>query len=316
MKNLPGKKSERALWFLISVILLAFVILSSDPPRIMEEIVEADIRILLLALLFANVPLFVQAALWRRMLGHGGLIMRYGRMLRYSLAGAFFNNITPAGYLGGQPVVSYMISRDEDMEFEKILGSIVSADAFNFMPVFLFAAISIMLLSPVTGFYMISLLLAGLGIYRYRRSVPVTSQVLEKDFMGIRNRLSKFGAAVKLDERSRKSIPFLVILSFTAFASEVFSVYLVGVALGLGIPLILLFFIMPLSRIANYAPTPGGSGAFEFALAGMLMFFTSVNYAEGVAVALVYRAITYYLGLLAGFVSINLPGFRKSEYQN
>ena len=102
-------------------------------------------------------------------------------------------------------------------------------------------------------------------------------------------------------------------LSVLSFTAEISSVYLVAFSLGFEVPFHLLVVIIPLSRIANYAPTPGGSGAFEFTFASLFAVFTPLVYTEGVAVAVLYRAVTYYFGLGAGFLSVNML---PTDYRN
>ena len=296
---------RRAFWFVVSISLLAAVVVSGDLSGVMDRISSADTSLVLLALLVANVPVLLQSAMWRKMLHHGGIEMAYGKVLRYSFIGVFFNNITPAGYIGGQPVVAHLISRNEGRRYEEVLGYIVSADVFNFLPVFIIAGISLMVLYPLS---VIPALVSLIAVYVYRDRLGIPSISTER-FDWVMIRLRGFANAVELDKGSRKSVPFLMTLSIFSFTAEISSVYIVAFSLGFEVPFHLLVFIIPLSRIANYAPTPGGSGAFEFTFSSLFAVFTPLVYTEGVAVAVLYRTVTYYFGLGAGFISVNmLPG--------
>lgn len=50
-------------------------------------------------------------------------------------AGAmFFNNITPFGQAGGEPITAHLISRATNSKYETGLAAIASVDALNFVP--------------------------------------------------------------------------------------------------------------------------------------------------------------------------------------
>jgi uncharacterized protein (TIRG00374 family) len=65
-----------------------------------------------------------------------------------------------------------------------------------------------------------------------------------------------------------------------------------------------IYFTVTLSSLASFSPTPGGSGTFEAAFSGLMVFFFEVNIATAVTAAVLFRLTTYWPGLVIGYISL------------
>jgi uncharacterized membrane protein YbhN (UPF0104 family) len=106
----------------------------------------------------------------------------------------------------------------------------------------------------------------------------------------------RFGAALVL---SFARFPRLLSLSAVAWLCEGLSFWLVGLSLGLGLPLPMVVFLSLLQAFATAIPlTAGGVGFVEIILTGALAL-RGFGGAEAAALVLLYRTISY-LSIVAG----------------
>jgi len=89
------------------------------------------------------------------------------------------------------------------------------------------------------------------------------------------------------------------------FLFQVFSLFLVMKSLGVTTDLTPLYFILPMASLANFSPTPGGSGTYEAAMAAILTGFLGIGGSIAVSIAILYRFTTFWPGLLIGYISMS-----------
>lgn len=296
-----GRVRSLAGIFLTTSLLIALLYFADVES--LTALSEADLRFIALAVLFANIPLLIYSFIWREVLGMVGLHLSYRRTFQVLLSNVFVNNVTPFGNIGGEVAVTYILSRSTGEKSGKIFSAVFASSLINFSPLVTLLIIGF----SVTGYWT---LIAGtafllFSIMLYRRQNPIDFSIdipVPKKMIDF---LKDFREALKILSGSKKKISGLIVLAQSWLVFDLISIILVGYAYGLDLlnPLILL--VIPLARVANYAPTPGGSGPYEVVFAGLLSYFLSVSFAEGVLVAVTYRAITYYIGLLAGYFALN-----------
>jgi len=111
----------------------------------------------------------------------------------FVLTGAiFFNNITPFGQAGGEPVTAHLISQSTDSEYETGLAAITSFDTLNFIPSTFFAV------AGVGCFFLTATLPGVLGIAAIA-VVVLAVTVPSLLFVGWQRR-DKFSALLKSSE--------------------------------------------------------------------------------------------------------------------
>ena len=71
-----------------------------------------------------------------------------------------------------------------------------------------------------------------------------------------------------------------------------------------------------MTSLANFSPTPGGSGAYEAAMATILSTLLGVPGSLAVTVGILYRFTTFWPGLIIGYLSIStLPNMEKEDIE-
>ena len=99
---------------------------------------------------------------------------------------------------------------------------------------------------------------------------------------------------------SLRQIPWLVFWALLGWLAEIARLYLVFLALGLEIHLALVVFITLANSLLSLVPTPGGLGAVEPGVSGLLVGLSHLTAPVAGAVVLLDRAISYLSVILFG----------------
>ncbi len=92
---------------------------------------------------------------------------------------------------------------------------------------------------------------------------------------------------------SFRQVPLVAILGLLGWLSEVGRLFLVVHALNLGLGIPLVIFITLANSLLTLVPTPGGIGAVESGVAGLLVRLSSLSVPAAAALVLVDRSISY-----------------------
>ncbi len=301
-----------------SLAVVTGLVVLSDPGKFFHVLENADKGFLALALVVANLPLLIYAFTWQRMLEAVDIELRYLEAFRILLANTFINNVTPFGNIGGEAAATYIISSISGQRPGKIFSAVFSSSLINFSPLFslLVAGLAVnSYIGYLAGFlvlviFLLFFLYLGLSS-QFFSSLRVYRRLPER----VTEFLEDFRASMIYLGSSRLTVLVLLVFSHVAAFLDLTGIILVGMAFGVDLlhPLILL--VVPLGRLSNYFPTPGGTGAYEAGFTGLLVFFFGVSAAEAVSVAVAYRFLTYYVGLLAGYFSAVSLGFNPEILQ-
>lgn len=295
-----------AVTSIFSVAVITALVYFSDPSKFLQVIKNGDPAFLLSGTVFLNLPLFIYAFTWFKIFEATGIYLSYLDTLRVLLANTFINNITPFGNIGGEAAATYFISRVSEHSPGKIFSAVFISGLINFFPL-----LSLLLIGLGLNFYIgiLSVLLAGLTIFTAFLYYSIRSESFGKHFLlekmsgRVKGFFEEFESSLKGLDVSSKSLIVLFSGSHLASILDVTGIILVGFSFGVDLfhPLILL--CVPLGRLANYFPTPGGTGSYETAFTGLLVFFFGLSVAEGLSISLTYRFLTYYFGLIVGYAS-------------
>jgi uncharacterized protein (TIRG00374 family) len=323
-------KDNKYLWFGISTSIIAGLIYFAGVEKFITSVYKAKLGPLALALVSGLTVYTFWGYSWYRIFQKSGIDMNYFSSLETFMAGQFMNSITPLGQFGGEPVMAYLVRSNSDASYQKSISSVFSADILNATPFITFTIGGALYLAAfrsltptVTYALYAALALLGLGgVLAYLiwfRSGTIESKILEG--------LEKASSHVKPLENYLDSIEEKleeiqenfdnigddpVYLANTAAAShigfmmQVVSFYLVMYSLGFAPDLILVYFIVVFSSLASFTPTPGGSGAFEAVMAGMVeLFLPHIGFAAGLTAAILFRICTYWSGIVLGWAAFN-----------
>ena len=109
----------------------------------------------------------------------------------------------------------------------------------------------------------------------------------------------------------------LTIWGLLGWFTEIGRLYLVSEALHLGIGFPLAMFLALANSLLSLTPTPGGLGAVEAGVAGLLVRLSSVSASSAAALVVLDRLITYVLVIAIGVMLLMLrqafPGMFQAK---
>jgi hypothetical protein len=257
-----------------------------------------------------------------------GIGLTLWQVLKLNLAAVFINNITPLGNIGGEPFVAKRMSQYTDETFETMFSIILVADLVTFSPIvtsFVLGTIILILGLPayfsvqLTSIFLVLTILTILLYYRRFQALEIFFGVVRSSAnyvesfsgksIGVNKRISDLSDGLSKFSSFKKTLSGLALLAHTGFLADITAIFLVSVSIGEPVGFFMLFVIVPLSRIANYAPTPGGSGFYEAGLSGLLVSLGGISLSAAVSVTIIYRFITYYVGILLGYFAFNSQNY-------
>lgn len=266
---------------------------------------------------------------WVAVRGVAGIGLLHG--IRVFFITYFANGLTPLGQFGGEPFIAYILSKDADIPVEEALGAVIVADILNTVPFFTMSLLGILVfltVAPMSEFIALILkliialtvgtvaVIGGIALNRDRAIAGLhrVGELLGR--MASRLRIALLDG-VSGDELAEKGRAFFAIIDdllqqkrmlatalvtshFSAIAGPV-AVYLFLRALGVPDPVFAaLLFIVPASMLAGFLPLPGGLGGIEAAMAALLTTIIAIPASAASASVLLWRFVTYWLGLVIG----------------
>lgn len=253
----------------------------------------------------------------------------------------FSDNITPFGQAGGEPVAAVFISRISKIRYETALASIASVDAINFVPSITLALLgfvyltlfrtvdtdlmpevvvigSLALVVPTVlylswrfrsllGDSVLAVLNGALGLLgRFIPGVPLPDSVQLQEY------IENFFHSIERIAHDRRRISIALSFSALGWLAQIIVLWLSFASLGYRIPFGIALIVVPLGAIASVVPLPGGLGAIDAALIGLLTSLTTVNLAAVTAAVVLFRGLIYGLPTIIGASTITLVSLRWS----
>lgn len=299
-KNTQATAVGRTI-LVIAVLLLAYAIGSQTESFAASFVLlrQADLQLVVIAGLLV-VASYMAAACTYCLLALRPL--RYGLTLLVQGAGAFANRVLPAG-LGGLTLnVRYLRKQRHSMAQALVVASVNNTLGFvGHMVLFGLAllvgtgavlpeATTSHLSTPLYGGIAVVCLLIAIvaAVPRWRRWVARLARESMRQFLSYRRRPLRLVLALA----SSMLVTFVTILVF----------YVSGRALGVVLSFEQAFIIFTVGMlVGTLVPTPGGLGGVEAGLVAGLVAFGEPA-AMALAVALLFRLLSYWLPLLPGFV--------------
>ena len=322
-----GLDRTSLLWYGVALVLFGGLLYLADVGAVIDSIRRADPGYFAAAVVVGISSLLVWAWVWHRFFGQLSIEASWPQTVQLFLSGHFLNSVTPLGQFGGEPVMAYLIAETTGDDYGRTLACVVSSDIVNAVPFFTFPLGGIVYLSLIgtvdgflveIGLVVLSVLALGAGgTYllwfdngRLHRGVNGVLDWLEARldrgesvFESVRGSVREVAAAFEIAGNDPRFLLVTGSISHLAILAQIVSLYLVFLAMGIEPRVVPLYFIVTLSTIATLSPTPGGSGTYEAAFAGLLTLFYPVPLSTAVTAAVLFRLTTYWPGLLIGFGS-------------
>jgi uncharacterized protein (TIRG00374 family) len=314
--------AKTGVGFLVALVFLYLVAVGLGVEEVAQALAGADPAWVALGCLSTLLCLASWGKAWQIVLRVVGIEVPYRRLVVTYFAATFANYVTPLGQAGGEPFIAYVLSRDTEASYEDSLASVVTADLLNLLPFFSFAAIGlgVLLSRPslpaatrplAAGLFGMALgvpLVTGAG-WLWRERVRTGILRLVAPVAGRTDRVSVAGVADRIDDlygafgrvaQDPRSLVQAVGFAYVGWVFFAFPLYCAGQALGVDVSPLTVLFVVPASTLAGMVPTPGGLGGVEAALVALLVAVAIESAAVALAIALVYRVLSYWFALGVG----------------
>lgn len=321
---------KRLLWFGVSTLIIAVTILFADIERVIDSLRQAELVWFAPALVLGLSVFGVWSYTWWSFFRKMELNISYRKSLKMFMAGHFLNSVTPLGQFGGEPLMAYIISKNTGASYEKSFSTVFSADIVNAVPMFTFViggaayllifgsqvnqlilqTVYMAVLTTIVGGTVVYLLWFKAGYIEdkllklleyFERFIPRGDRVIRK----VDRSLDKVQDAFETVGEDPLHLFRVAVVAHLGFLLQLFCLYFLLLAVGLEADFTPLYFVLTISSLANFTPTPGGSGTFEAAMAGLLNFFTGLPFPSAISVAVMFRLTTYWPGLFIGWIAMN-----------
>ncbi|MFB6207607.1 MAG: YbhN family protein [Haloglomus sp.] len=314
--------AKTAVGFVVALAFLYLVAVGLGVEDIEQALAGADPAWVALGCCSTLLGLAAWGKAWQIVLRVVGIRVPYHRLVVTYFAATFANYVTPLGQAGGEPFIAYVLSRDTEAGYEDSLASVVTADLLNLLPFFSFAAIGlgVLLTRPslpratrplAFGLFGMAVgipVITGAGwLWRERVRggvlrivVPVARRTNRISVAGVAERIDDLYAAFGRVAQDPRALAEALAFAYVGWGFFAFPLYCAGQALGVEISPLTVLFVVPASTLAGMVPTPGGLGGVEAALVALLVAVALDSAALALAIALVYRVVSYWFALGVG----------------
>jgi glycosyltransferase 2 family protein len=322
-KRLLNVRSILSLIFGLAVAAIALWRISGDastPGQIVAQLASADPLLYLIAFVVYYCTFPIRALRWRLLLRNVG----YREDLGVQLPGVaslsvtvllswFANCLLPAKL--GDAYRGYLLKQGAGVSFARTMGTILAERIVDTLLLFVLMALAAALtfhgaLPPIVqrgvelGVVLVTLVVVALlAVRRYGQEIHAR---LPERFQRHYRRL----VDGTLNSFSLRVLPQLVVYSVLVWGVEAGRLYFVTQALGLRqLPLHVVLFVALAGALLTTVPlTPGGLGAVEAGIAGVLILVESLGITQGIdrgtatSVAILDRSISFWSLIVVGAV--------------
>jgi uncharacterized protein (TIRG00374 family) len=249
----------------------------------------------------------------------------------------FANNVTPFGQAGGEPITAFLISRVTDAEYERGLAAIASVDTLNFVPSITIALLGAgyfatevalganrSLLVAVGGVVALAVLVPSVVYLGWQRRYGLEARLVSGMTPvvralarrlprvpvpapdGIETRIDGFFRAIERVAATPRGLSVALAASTTGWLCQTAALWVAFEAIGVSVPVSVVFVVVPIGAIAGVTPLPGGAGGIETVLVLLLLAapLPQVTQAAAVAAVVIFRGAIYWLPVLIGGIVV------------
>lgn len=312
----------------VSILILAIMLWFVGIDQVIGALKIANIWIIALAIVTQVFTYFLYTLRWQILSKLADMDINIKKLLPMVLVGLAVNNITPSGRGGGEPVRAYLLSKEKiEYRFEDSLATVVADRALDTFPFVVLAAITItamalyfnfdlwlLVVMVVAVIVIVAVLIiliymcinpsfgnrvAGWIIGLVRRFYKKNSESLENN---IREAISGFQETMKLLISNKRGLAYTLTLSFVIWIFEIIRVYLVFLAFGANVNLIVIGEVFIVACLVGMIPLlPGGLGAVDGL---MIIFYSAAGISASISAAatVIERLISFWMTTIIGMV--------------
>jgi len=338
-QKFKDSKFKNIFWFAVASLIFAALLLAAEPSKIISSITQAEPVYILAAFITGFMVINCWALNWFVFFKSLNIDCSYFRTFHVFTAGQFFNNITPLGRFGGQPIMAYLISKNSGSTYEKALATVMSADLVTVIPMTLYITTGLTYLTTTAtpsqkvttasltllGFLTLGILIGFTAWFKpgtiEKYSLKITNKTTQKLGKGekihqkINEKAENWEKTLQTIGKHPKTLIQSLIITGSAFLFRMTTFYLILASLGLQIHPLKIMLIIPLISFASISPTPGGAGTYEAAMAATIILLTNLNFATALTTTILYRITTYWQTITIGYISTTTLGKIPSKKQ-
>jgi uncharacterized protein (TIRG00374 family) len=301
----------------VSLAGVLVIVLTQDMDEVIRLLGGMDWLLFLIGLLLFVSSVPVRAYRWGSLVWALDVRARWWRLVALYFVGSFFNLFLPTGF-GGDAVKMFELSRDD----HKAAAAISSVLVDRFLGLFVLFALALLallggreLVAPEVRMLIVVVFAASLigvilllqrtwieawgrrlGVDRLLGRIKILRELYES--------LHVYGPAALL-KASAASLVFNLIL--------ILGYYVLGLAVGMHLPLWYYFLFVPIISVLLLVPSVGGLGIREGATVFLFSQVESVGRSQALALALSYDMTMLTIGLIGAIIYIvqGVRGVRK-----
>ncbi len=333
-----SRRASQVFWAVVATAILGILLHMSDVGKMVSAFKKANLDYMSLSLLFGLLAYIIWAFNWHNFFRISDITAGVARTFQLYTASRFLNLVTPLGQFGGQPIMAYLVYKETDSSYEKALATLSSADLIVIMPITIYTLLGYLYLSftgdvplQVKQASQFAFGLASFGVfmgYMGWRRPKILKDILFFIFRqvqwitgresGLVEKIDKFLTTLEDSYRHIGTYPWRIMKSMAlvhaSYLCKIIAFFIVATSLGLEVEFFHALLLIPLVSVANFSPTPGGTGAYEAALSGLIILVVSTSLSTALLAALIYRVATYWLGVVLGYISMATLSFDADEY--
>lgn len=304
----------------ISLGLIAWILKSVDLPQLWSTLQGLNFWYLLLSQLFSFMVNAVCVWRWQVLLAGRGVMVGYGRLLRYFLNGLFFGNFLPTT-VGGDLMRAYLVSDDCGTRSEA-LASVLVDRFIGLFGVIITGIIGLFLVAR-TGqeTALLRYMMIGVGVTLVLMAVFLNKSIM-KHFrvllrMPLANRLEQkaveFYHSLYVYRTHLREVALALALSLLVQLAVVLTVFSISRSLGSDIPITPFFLYMPVIAAVSMLPVSiNGWGLME---GSFIVFFgrAGMTRPEALSLGFLYHVLAVVVSLSGGVLWILIGRGRRPK---
>ena len=336
----------------ISLLILVAILYFVGIDEVIKALKTANLMIIVLAILTQVFTYYLYTLRWQILNKMANMDISIKKLLPMVLVGLAVNNITPSGRGGGEPVRAYILAKEKNYPAEETFATVVAdraLDTFPFIVLAVITIISMILYFDIDLWLILIMIIAVIAIVAvlilliYMCINPSFGNRVEGWIVGLIKRFSKkhedgakqkvhdiisgFQDTMRLLLSNKKILYYTIPLSFIIWIFEIIRVYLVFLAFGANVNLIVIGEVFIVASLIGMIPLlPGGIGAVDSI---MVIFYSAagVTYSISAAATVIERLISFWMVTIIGLVilpyygsnvldKISLPSRKSKDDEN
>ncbi len=319
----------------ISVVILVIMLWFVGIDQVINAFKLANMGIVALAIAVQVFTYFLYSLRWQILNVQADMDVSIRELIPIVLVGLAINNVTPSGRGGGEPVRAYILAKEKNYLFEETFATVVADRALDTFPFVVLAAITITAMALYFDFdlwLLVVMVLAVIAIVvilivlifmcinpgfgkrvdgwiigLVRRFYKKNSEELENKIHTV---IFGFQDTMKGLISNKKGLYYTIPLSFFIWIMEIVRVYLVFLAFGANVNLIVIGEVFIVASLVGMIPLlPGGLGAIDGA---MIIFYSAAGISSSISAAatVIERLISFWMATIIGLLI--LPHYGSS----